>query len=230
MMSVDGINRNNLPERVIKEIRKGKPWEPDILLVSGDSGRSVIVKDYYNRPFLYRFFIGLISIWNEHRMYMMLSGIKGIPDCYGKIDPNAIAIEYILGRNSSRVRPGEVTYEFFARLRSIVDEVHARGIVLCDLRNRKNVMVTNSFEPYVIDFVTAFRRGRWWNFPRNALFGIFYQDDLLGIIKLKKKLAPEIVSSIESDSLRKGLCMQKEVMAVRDFVVKHLKKLVRGGT
>jgi hypothetical protein len=224
-MEVDGINRDSLHSRVIKEIRKGNPWQPDILLVKGDSG-PVVIKDYYGRPFLYRVFVGLFSIWQENRMYQKLAGINGIPKCYGKIDRYALGLEFIQGRTASRLQAGEVKPEFFARLRSIVDDVHARGIVLCDMRNKKNVLVTDTLEPYIIDLCTAFQRGGRWNIPKNFLFGIFYQDDLLGISKLKRKLAPELLSSDEAEKLEKGLFLQRESMAVRDFCVRWLKKLV----
>ena len=59
-----------------------------------------------------------------------------------------------------------MTAVFFDRLRSIVDQIHARGIVVCDLRNRKNVMVTNASDPYVIDFCTAFFAKKCCSFPQ----------------------------------------------------------------
>ena len=224
-MAVDGIDRDNFRARVIEEIRKGKPWQPDILLVRGDSV-PVIIKDYYYRPFLYRIFVGLISVWQENRMYQKVAGIRGIPKCYGKIDRYAIGLEYILGRTASRLKSGEVKPVFFTRLQSIIDAVHERGIVLCDMRNMKNVLVTDACEPYIIDLCTAFQRGGWWNLPKNFLFGLFYQDDLLGIAKLKTKLAPELLSKDESEKLETGLFLQKQSMAVRDIIVRCLKKLV----
>jgi hypothetical protein len=224
-MELDGINRDSLRSKVIEEIRKGNPWKPDILLVKGDSG-PMVIKDYYDRPFLYRVFVGLFSIWQENRMYQKLAGINGIPICYGKIDRYAIGLEFIQGRTASRLQAGEVKPVFFTRLRSIIDEIHARGIVLCDMRNKKNVLVTDTLEPYIIDLCTAFQYGGWWNFPKNFMFRIFYQDDLLGIAKLKKKLAPELLSSDEVEKLEKGLFLQRESMVIRDFCVRWLKKLV----
>ena len=224
-MEIDGISRENFRLRMRGELRKAKPWQPDILLVRGDS-KQIVIKDYHARSFLYRFFVGLFSIWHENRMYQKLVGIKGIPECYGKIDRYAIALEFIPGRTVSRLQVGEVTAVFFDRLRSIVDQIHARGIVVCDLRNRKNVMVTNASDPYVIDFCTAFQKGSRWNLPRNLLFRIFYQDDLLGIAKIKRRLAPELLSSDEIKKLEEGLFLQKSVVAVRNFCVYWLKKLV----
>ena len=137
-----------------------------------------------------------------------------------------MVIEYIEGRNASKVKPGELPHEFFHRLERIVDAVHERRIVLCDLRNKKNIMVAKNGEPYLIDLCTAFGRGWGWNPIRNWIYGIFYQDDHLGLAKLKRQLAPELLAPGEADRLDRGLFMQKEAMAVRNFCVRWLKQLV----
>jgi hypothetical protein len=224
-MAINGITRENLPSRLIEPLRPAKPWQPDILLVRGDTA-PVVVKDYRPRGFLYRFFVGLISTWNEARMYRKLAGIAGIPHCHGTLDRYAVVIEYIRGRNASQVQPGELPHEFFHRLKRIVDAVHARRIVLCDLRNKKNVLVSENGEPYLIDLCTAFERGGRWNLIRTWIYGIFSQDDEMGLSKLKRRLAPELLTPEEADRLDRGLFMQKEVVAVRNFCVRCFKQLV----
>lgn len=159
-------------------------------------------------------------------MYRKLAGLDGIPRCYGKLDRYAVAIEYIEGRNASKIKPGELPDEFFRRLNRIVEAVHERKIVLCDLRNKKNIMVSPTGDPYLIDLCTAFERGRRWNLIRNWLYGIFYQDDCLGLSKLKRQLAPELLTPEEAKKLERGLFMQKEAVAVRNFCVRWLKWLV----
>ena len=224
-MGIDGITRENLVPRRIEPLRPAQPWQPDIWLVRGDTG-PVVVKDYRPRGFLYRFFVGLPSTWNEARIYRKLAGIGGIPRCHGTLDRYAIVIEYIDGRNASKVKPGELPHEFFHRLKRIVDAVHERRIVLCDLRNKKNVMVSRTGEPYLIDLCTAFERGRRWNLIRNWIYGIFHQDDDLGLAKLKRRLAPELLTPEEADQLDRGLFMQKEAVAIRNVCVRWLKRFV----
>jgi hypothetical protein len=221
----DGITRANLAERTERFLRRGRPWQPDVLLVRGDTGARV-VKDYRPRPALYRIGVGLFSVWQEARMYRRLQGLDGIARCFGTLDRWALAIEYIDGRSAAICRPGDLPPAFFRRLDEIVAGVHARGVVLADLRNRKNVLVTPDHRPYLIDLVTAFERGRAWNLPRNLLHRVFRQDDLLGVIKLKRRLAPELVTPEEAARLDRGLFLQKPAMAARDFVVRWLKRLV----
>ncbi len=224
-MAIDGLTREDLSTKMVEVLREGKPWQPDILLVRLESGQAV-VKDYAPRGFLYRFFVGVWSTWREAAIYRKLAGIRGIPSCLGKIDRHALAIEYIPGKTASKFKRGELSPEFFIKLRRVIDAVHDRGIVLCDMRNNKNVIVTEAGDPVLIDFCTAFGRGSRLNFIRTGIYNIFYRDDLLGIAKLKKNLAPELMTPHEREGLEKGLPFQKEVILVRDVVRGFLKKLV----
>ncbi len=221
----DGITRQNLHERTQDYLRRGKPWQPDVLLVRGDTGLRV-VKDYRPRPRSYRFFVGLFSVWQEARMYRRLAGIEGLPAFFGTLDRHALVIEYIDGRTAASFRPGQVPHRFFAELEAVVERVHARGVVLSDMRNKKNVLITADFRPVLIDLCTAFERGYWWNLPRNFVFRTFYQDDLLGVAKLKRHLAPELLSAEAAERLERGLPLQRPAMVLRDFCVRWLKRWV----
>jgi hypothetical protein len=51
------------------------------------------------------------------------------------------------------------------------------------------------------------------------------KDDLLGLGKLKKNLAPELLSDKERQGLEKGLFLQRQAIAVRDITKRLLKKM-----
>ena len=174
-----------------------------------------MVKDYAAKPFIFRFFIGIIANRREAFIYRKLEGLRGIPKWIGLIDRYALAIAYVPGRNASELNSGELTPLFFKKLREIVDAIHDRGIVLCDLRNIKNVILGEDGEPYLIDFSTAFQKGSRVNFLKNGLYRIFYQDDLLGIAKLKKRCAPGLLTESERSALEKGLFLQKEAIFIK---------------
>jgi hypothetical protein len=206
-------------------VRRGRPWQPDILLIQHE-GREVIVKDYAPRKWMYRVGVGLYSVWREASIYRVLDGIPGVPGFAGRIDRYALATEYIPGRGAGEAKAGDVGETFFRRLSETVDAVHARGVVLCDLRNMNNVLISERGDPYVIDFAAAFRRGAWWNVPVNALFHLFVQDDCMGVIKLKRRLAPSLLTPEESERYRKGVFLQAPAIAVRNWGRKWLKKLI----
>jgi predicted Ser/Thr protein kinase len=210
-------------------VRRGRPWQPDILLVE-HQGRSVIVKDYAPRRWIYRVGVGLYSVWREATIYQVLDGIPGVPGFVGRIDCYALATEYIPGKGAGEAQPGEVGEVFFERLQDTVEAVHARGVALCDLRNMNNVLISDRGDPYVIDFAAAVRRGARWNVVLNTVFRLFVQDDRLGVIKLKRRLAPYLVTSEESKRYRKGVFMQSQVIAVRNWGRRWLKRLVGAKT
>jgi len=183
------------------------------------------VKDYAEKSFIFRVFVGMLSNWREASIYRRLEGIRGIPEYVGLIDRYAIAVSYIPGRNASELKPGELSPDFFAKLRDLIDAVHARGVVLCDLRNIKNVIVGDDGEPYLIDFATAFGKGGRFNFLKNGLYRLFYQDDLLGIAKLKRNRAPHLLTKEEALALEKGVFLQKQAIFIKQWGRPLLRKI-----
>jgi len=217
------LTRDSLSDYTVEVLRKEKPWKPDILLVQVN-GQRAVVKDYARRGWLYRFY-GIWSTWREAYFYQKLAGLPGVPTCYGKLDRYALAIEYIPGKNASKYRPGELPSRFFNQIEVILDRIHERGVVLCDMRNDKNILVSEKFEPYLIDYCSAIEKKNNWNPIRRWLFSTFMQDDLLGLAKLKKNLAPELLSEQELQGLEEGLFLQRQAIAVRNIAKRFLKKL-----
>ena len=171
-----GLNRSNLEKMTLRPMRPGKPWQPDLFLVQMN-GRLGVVKDYSKRPWLYRVAVGWISARREEIFYGKLQGVPGIPQFLGRLDRYALAMEYIPGSSASRVPPGVVGPEFFEKLDRVLDQVHQKGIVLCDLRHISNIVISEKGEPYLLDFCTAFERGSRWNILKRGLYHLFYQDD-----------------------------------------------------
>jgi hypothetical protein len=228
-MVVDGpLTRARLAAERLEVLRQGRYWQPDVFVVTL-GGRKYVVKDYRDRPAVYRWGVGLLAIWRETINYRRLAGLPGVAGFAGRIDRYALAIEFIPGRNTDRMARGELTPAFFEQLRAVIVGVHARGVVLCDLRNSKNIMVHEDGRPYVIDFSTGFSRGPWWNPLQRWLHGIFAQDDFLGVAKLKRRYAPELLTEEEGRGLDEGLPLERPVHALRDAWKKALKRLLGPG-
>jgi len=138
-------------------------------------------------------------------------------------------LSYVRGRNAAKCLPGELKDSFFHRLREIVDEIHDRGIVLCDLRNARNILIDEEGEPVLIDLCTAFGRAGRWNFIGNFIFDVFYQYDLLGIAKLELRLAPHLLAEEEKKKLARGLTFQRQAIWLRNMGRRILKKVGRIG-
>ncbi len=203
------LQRGTLRHNVQQVIRKSRRWKPDVLLVKNE-GRLFVVKDYADKEFAFRWFIGIPSIWREAHIYEKLRGTSGVPEGAHRIDRYAIAVAHVPGRNAEEAAPGALPAAFFEKMRGVIDAIHDRGIVLCDLRNIKNVLVAEDGAVYLIDFSTAFCRGGRFNVIKNGLFRIFWQDDLLGIAKLKRQRAPHLLTDGERKALAQGLPFEKQ--------------------
>jgi hypothetical protein len=220
------LTRAELSSLTSECLRAGRYWQPDLWLVQW-RGRPYVVKDYRSRPPLYRWSIGLLATRRESKNYQRLAGLPGIPAFGGRIDRFALAVEYIPGRNADRFKKGELPAAFFSELRAVIQGVHDRGVVLGDLRNSKNIMVTEQGRPMLIDFSTGFGRGGWWNPLQRWLFRIFERDDFLGVAKLKRRYAPELMTDDERRGLAEGLPFERPAHALRD-AFKHLVKRLAG--
>jgi tRNA A-37 threonylcarbamoyl transferase component Bud32 len=99
----------------------------------------------------------LIRRWmlrNEYRVYTKLSGLKGIPVCYGLIDGRYLVLEFIGGtpiRSARIADPGR----FFKSLLNLIKEVHHLGVAHTDLKKKDNILVVDGKTPYVVDFGVA---------------------------------------------------------------------------
>ena len=218
-----GLTRESLPAHIVETLRQEKPWKADIFLVQVN-GQQAVVKDYSRRGWLYRLY-GIWSTWREGYFYEKLAGLPGVPVYYGKLDRYALLIEHISGKTASKYGPGELPARFFGQLQMVLDRIHERGVVLCDMRNDKNIIVSEKLEPYLIDYSAAIERKNNWNPIRSWLFSTFMKDDLLGLAKLKKNLAPDLLSEEERQGLEKGLFLQRQAIAVRNIAKRFLKKL-----
>jgi hypothetical protein len=220
------LTRSELSRQTSELLRAGRYWQPDLFLVHWQ-GRRYVVKDYRARPPLYRWSVGVLATCRESRNYRRMAGLPGIPAFGGRIDRYALAVEFIDGRNADRFKKGELSAAFFSELRTVIQGVHDRGVVLGDLRNSKNIMVTEQGRPVLIDFSTGFGRGGWWNPLQRWLYRIFEQDDFLGVAKLKRRYAPELMTDEERRGLDEGLPFERPAHALRD-AFKHLVKRLAG--
>ncbi len=155
-------------------------------------GRPALVKDFLPRPFFVRFTLGRISMEREVRIYLALRGIEGVPRFLGVLDPYAFAVERIEGRDVAAFKKGTLPPGFFPALDRLLGEIHARGVVHADLRQRRNVLVGDDGRPFLIDFASGLRLPR-----ESAWFRMARAFDLSGVAKLKAKHAPDRLSEGE---------------------------------
>ena len=94
------------------------------------------------------------TLKNEARAYSRLSGVEGIPRCFGLEKNHVLILEYINGKTLSSFKHGKVPESVFFKLEKILFAMHSRGVVNSDL-HRSNVILTPDWDVYLIDFASA---------------------------------------------------------------------------
>lgn len=187
------MNREDIERSVVSPFGKKSRCKPDLYQVTVN-GRTFMVKDVRHKNFIVRWTFGLWLIAKEWKVYSRLAGVRGIPQPIERIDRFAFAMEFTPGR---KIRRNEsVAPDFFSTLARIVEEIHSRGVVHLDLRHKGNILVSDRGEPIVIDFngSLVFRKG---SLAHRLLFPILRRVDRGGIVKLKQRVSPELLTEEE---------------------------------
>ena len=196
------MNRVDI-EKVSVCLVKGRAGKPDLNRVEV-KGRSLMVKDVRRKNFFLRWTLGFWLIHKEWGIYSRLAGVKGIPQPVERIDRFAFAMEFIPGRplGRSNLRGDPVPSSFFSDLEGVVSEVHGKGVVHMDLRHRGNILISEKGEPFLIDFNSSFAF-REKGFLRRYLFPLLRWVDYGGLLKLKNRVSPSLMTSEELSFLRR---------------------------
>jgi RIO-like serine/threonine protein kinase len=121
-----------------------------------------------------------------------------VPRFLGRIDAFALAFEWVPGRDFGKCPRGSLGVATFDRLAATVAEMHRRGVVHLDLRQRRNVLVDEGGVPRVIDFSSALvLRPGGWRMRRLAAV------DVSGVLKYKRRFLPDSLTGDERARLRR---------------------------
>ncbi len=180
-------------------LKKGGPHKADLLLVDAGEG-PMVVKDFGGKSAWWRL-LGRIQIAREHRAYRRLAGVPGLPALIGRVDAHALAVEKVEGEPLAFARDRhERAAVYLARLRRVLDELHARGVVHHDLRGRENVLARDGGDVAIVDLAGAvcFRPG---SLAFRLLFPLLLRTDEAAYLKWKAMLAPGSLTEDEERSL-----------------------------
>jgi predicted Ser/Thr protein kinase len=124
-------------------------------------------------------------IRREHRVYARLSGIPGVPRCFG-LDGDRLILEFIDGQ-PLRLSAGELDDRdrFFAALLATLQSIHRVGVAHSDMKRKDNILVTPDGLPCLIDFGSAVLRPQNAGALRDWIFREACQIDLNALIKHK---------------------------------------------
>jgi hypothetical protein len=174
-------------------LKKKQSYGPDVVLIEG----GLVEKTYRNRIWPVRLAGRVLTTW-EAFIYTKLDGLDGIPKLVGRPDKFTILTTYMGGKNL-RETPIAPDKAYFENMAVLIERMHSRGVIHLDMRNRRNYGRDDAGKPYLVDFASALYLP-WDGWLRRLLAKL----DWLGFIKVKAKLAPELLNAIEQRRYRTG--------------------------
>ncbi len=159
-------------------------------------GRTAILKDYGRRNILIRSTMGRWCAKREFVIYQELKGLAGIPQCFLRPDPFSFILEFIDGHPLSEISSGRLLPSLFPSLRSIIKDIHSRGIACGDIHHR-DVLITSDGKPILIDFVTGWKKGGRLNIMRNLIFKWLCALDWLAFYRIRQRYTGTVPSDDE---------------------------------
>lgn len=219
------LTRTHIESNTVEYYRTAGGTRPDLRVVETDEGR-IVVKDFKHSDFLFRVIVGPILIRREAGALRKLDGVWGIPRFIGRIDRYALAIAHISGVSLDQKGITPPPNEFYNELRTVIDDMHGRGVAHCDLRSRGNVMLGEDGKPYVVDFAACVFRGRGINPFFKWLFGQFVLADRNAVLRVKKRLSPQLLSDEEKAELAIPLPFERPARAFGETVRRLTRKLL----
>jgi len=194
------LTREEIGTRPRRVIHPGSATKAAVLVVEA-AGGAVLVKDVRPLQAFVRAVYGRVVLRREERALSALAGAPGVPRLLGRIDRDALAIEYVDAEPLRRQLGPERLRRACAALGARVDALHARGVAHLDLRQKRNVLVTAEGDVYLVDFESAFvlaRRG--W---RGLLLRLLAPFDRAAVLKFRARYAPDLLSDAERARARR---------------------------
>lgn len=180
----------------IRLLGKQGPFRPTVRLVERD-GRRLVAKDYRACTALYRWTAGRWNLARERQALARLRGIDGVPVVEGTAGRWVMLLTFFAGKDLGKARKERQTPEFFAEMLAMVREMHRRGVVHLDLRQRRNVLVRPGRHPAIIDFGAALCLR-----PGGLLLRTLAPLDTSGVLKYKARARPDSLTSDEERILQ----------------------------
>lgn len=163
-----------------------------VFTVIDDEGQKYVVKDFRACGPLVRHTWARLMLWRESRAFIRLQHIDGTPGPAISLEGWAIKYPYIDGftLREAMLNGHKLNQSFFEELEALVITVHNEAAVHLDLRNGRNILITNSGKPALIDFQTVIFTDYLPSFIRHLLFSI----DFSGVYKHWDRALPGTLS------------------------------------
>ncbi len=202
------IPHDRLRQHVIHTYRKGGGSRADVLLIDID-GHKAVLKDHNASDVGFGKLLGPLLVSREARALRRLDRISGTPRLYATPDSRSLLMEHMPGKPLGQFGDNPAWEKFFVKFECLLREVHANGVAHCDLRSPDNALICAPNQPAIVDFVACVFRGRRWNIISRWLFDQFSRADRNALIKLKKGVAPDLLTAEEERLLTERTALER---------------------
>ena len=192
------MTREQLHGAATRYYKTRGPTEPDVALIEYGAARAVF-KDYGRAPGWFNRVVAPVLLWREATALAALDDLAGVPRLYRRVDRRGLLIEHCPATAWPLARAGDIAYQ---RLDALVTAMHERGVAHGDLRGGGNILVDDQDRPYLVDFVSRIRRGRWWNLPWNWIFKQLAAADRSALAKLRVRHARHLATADDHERQR----------------------------
>lgn len=191
------FTRKDLAFGKVDILCKGR-WANADLYLFGQGQNRWVIKDFAPCPPFIRRTWGRVIARREYLAFTKLKGIPGIPEDTFLLDEYAVCYRYIPGRTLKDTPSEMLGPDFFLKLEHLVTRMHERNLAHLDIRNRRNILVTEAGEPALLDFQTSLHLEHMPRFLRNLLEDV----DFSGVYKNWNKTRPETLDSARKARLQ----------------------------
>ena len=195
---INDLNQSSLKQWVEDSLRTNTN-----ILAEGYQGKTLhyshndqnlVIKIPHGRGFIK--YLHTRMIRHEARVYQQLQKLEGIPVCYGLIDRQYLALEFINGEPIRNKRPIN-NERYFKSLFEIIEQMHIKGVAHMDLKKKDNLLVTHGDEPCVLDFGAAIIRKNGFHPINHFLYQVAVRFDYNAWIKHKYYLNLDNISDVD---------------------------------
>ncbi|MDY6791996.1 MAG: RIO1 family regulatory kinase/ATPase [Thermodesulfobacteriota bacterium] len=203
---ISGINEDELLRWIETSIRTGSNilshgYQGHIYLYQGESRRLII-----KAPMGWGVgkFIRRIMLRNEFRIYSRLSGVGGIPRCFGFLKKKYLALQLIDGVSIKNAKIAN-REQFYKTLLDLIKNLHAAGVAHGDLKKKDNLLVVDQQTPCVIDFGVAVIKKKGFAPLNHFIYNMLVKFDFNAWAKLKYNGKLESISDKDREYYHRTL-------------------------
>ncbi len=211
--------RKDLDFKSLNILHRGQ-WANADLFLFRQNGDEWAIKDFYPCPWLVRQTFGRLMVRREMLALQRLQGIHGIAETSFQLDEFALCYSFMPGTTLKQAKKEgrkPACPDYFIALEKIVRQMHNRNVTHLDLRNLKNIILTDKNEPAIVDFQSCMMLDR---VPR-CFHELLKDIDLSGVYKCWYKISPETLDKDRADHL-KTMNKKRRLWILKGYPLKKL--------